>query len=417
MEAIAHRHLAERHLGREGHVLGVEFLGVQFHHDQQRQVVETGRDRRHPDHVEIADLEELGDQERGRAQHRGRQDGAEAAGCEQAAGGVFLKAGLGHHRIGHGADHDGGGDARAGGAAEQERRQHHRAPGAVRLAAHQGQREVDEEFAGAGMLQERAIDREQDDQRRRDVDGDAENAFQRNEEMTDQARQVVAAMGPGRRQMRAQHRIGDEEQRDDGHDPAGGASRRLQHQHDEDDADDHVPAVGHGGAVGKVVAAPQRIDDGRDREDAGHDVPPAHAVAEARRQRKQQEAEHQREGDVDVAKLLGRHDRVGRVEMEQAHDHRDRGRDPSRPAHQPVGGAFLRLDKGFGLLQRLVGDSDDLVIGRRCLVCCHASPGAPLVSGPAPAGRFAAHSPGLGIRGKGLVGVCPGARLLAYRRG
>ena len=365
MEAVTPGHLAERHLRREVDVLGAEFLGVQFDHEQQRQVIETGRDRRHPDHVEIADLEKFGDQERGGAQHRRRQDRAEAAGRQQSAGGVFLKAGLGQHRIGHGADHHSGGDARARGTAEQERRQHHGAAGAVRLAAHQRQREVDEELAGAGLLQERAIDREQDDQRRRDVDRDAENAFQGDEEVADQPRQVVAAMGPGRRQMRTEHRIGDEQHRHDRHDQPGGAPRRLQQQHDEDDADDDVPAVGRGGAVGEIVAAPQRIDDGRDRNDARHDVPPAHAVAKPHRQRKQQEAQHQREGDVGVAQFLGRNDRVGRIEMEQAHHHGDGGRDPPRPAHQPVGGAFLGLDEGFRLQQRLVGNGDDVVIGQR----------------------------------------------------
>ena len=358
VEAVAPRHLAERQLRLEGDVPGAELLGVEFDHEQQRQIIETGRDRRHPDHVEIADLEKLGDQERGGAEHRRRQDGAEPAGRQQAAGGVLLEAGLGQHRIGDGADHHGGGDARSGGTAEQERRQHHGAAGAVRLAAHQRQREIDEELAGAGLLQERAVDREQDDQRRRDVDRDAEDALQRDEQMPDQPRQVVAAMGPGRRQMRAEHRIGDEQQRHHRHDRPGGAPRRFQQQHDEHHADDDVPAIGHGGAVGEIVAAPQRIDDGGHRDDAGHHVPPAHPVAEPRRQRKQQEAQHQREGDVGVAQLLRRHDGVGGVEMEQAHHHRDRGRDPAGPAHQPVGGAFLGLDEGFRLEQGLVRNGD-----------------------------------------------------------
>ena len=379
--------------GVKRHVLGVEFLGVQFDHEQQRHVVETGRDGRHPDHVEIADLEKLGDQERSGAQHRRRQDRAQPAGCEQAARGVFLEARLGHHRIGHGADHDGRGDARSGGAAEQERRQHDGAAGAVRLSAHQGQREIDEELAGAGLLQECAIDGEQDDQRRRHVDRDAENAFQRNEEVTDQTGQVVAAMGPGRRQIRTEHRVGDEQQRHHGHDRAGRAPRRLQQQHDEDDADDHVPAVGRGGAVGEILAAPQRIDDGRDRDDPGDDVPPAHAVAKSRRQRKQQEAQHQREGDVGVAKFLGRNDGVGRVEVKQAHDHGNRGRNLPRPPHQAVGRAFFRLDEGFCLLQGFVGYRNDLVIGRRCLVFCHAFPGDPVNSQTrCPPGLSRAHS-------------------------
>jgi hypothetical protein len=143
-----------------------------------------------------------------------------------------------------------------------------------------------------------------------------------------------------------------------------GAAGRLQQQHDEDDADDDVPVIGRGRAVGEIVAAPQGIDDGRHREDAGHDVPPAHPVAEARRQRKQQEAQHQREGDVDVAQFLGWYDRVGGIEVEQTHDHGDGGRDPSPPAHQPIGRALFGLDEGFRLLQRLVGNCDDVVIGQ-----------------------------------------------------
>jgi hypothetical protein len=123
--------------------------------------------------------------------------------------------------------------------------------------------------------------------------------------------------------------------------------------------------VGRGGAVGEILAAPQRIDDGCDRNDARHDVPPADAVAEPRGQRKQEEAQHQREGDMGVAQFLGRNDRVGRIKMKQAHDHGDRGRNPSRPAHQAVGRAFLGLDEGFRFLQRLLGDRDDIVIGRR----------------------------------------------------
>ena len=68
-------------------------------------------------------------------------------------------------------------------------------------------------------------------------------------------------------------------------------------------------------------------------DDAGHDVPPAHPVAEALRYREQQEAQHHREGDVGVAQFLGRDDGVSRVEMKQAHDHGDRGRNFPSPAN------------------------------------------------------------------------------------
>jgi hypothetical protein len=80
-----------------------------------------------------------------------------------------------------------------------------------------------------------------------------------------------------------------------------------------------------------------------------------------------------------VAKFLGRNDRVGGIEMKQAHYHRNGGRDPSSPAHQAVGGAFLGLDEGFCFVQCLVGYGDDVVIGQRTagrsILPGHASPG------------------------------------------
>jgi hypothetical protein len=191
----------------------------------------------------------------------------------------------------------------------------------------------------------RNIDREQDDQGRRHIDRDAENAFQRNEEVADQTGQVVAAMCPRRRQVRPEHRIGNEQYRHHRHDQAGGAPCRLQQQHNKDHADDDVPAVGHGGAVGEIVTAPQGIDDCGNRKNAGHDVPPAHTVAKPRRQREQQEAQHQRECDVGVAKFLGRNDGVGRVQMKQAHHDGNGGRNSPWPAHQAVGRALFGFDE------------------------------------------------------------------------
>ena len=70
-----------------------------------------------------------------------------------------------------------------------------------------GEREVDEELAGAGLRQERAVDREQDDERRRHVDRDAEDALERDVQVPDEPGDIVAAMRPGRRQIRPDHRV------------------------------------------------------------------------------------------------------------------------------------------------------------------------------------------------------------------
>ena len=364
VEAVALGHCAERHLRCEVDVTRMEALGVEFDHDQQREIIETGRDGGHPDHVEIADLEKLRDQERRSAQHWRRQDGAEPARGEKAAGRVFLEAGLLHHRIRDCADHHGRGDARSRRPAEQERRQDHGASGAVRLAAHHRQREVDEEFSGARLLEKRPEDREQDNECRGHIDSDAKDALERDEEVANKPRQIVSAMCPGRGEIWTEHRVGDEQDGDHGHDRAGGAACRFEDEDDENHADDHVPAVGRRGAVGEIVAAPQSVNDGCDGENAGKYVPPAHAVTEARGQRKQQEGEQQRERDVGVAKLLRRNDRVGRIEMKQAHRDGDVGDSLARQPAEPVGRAFIRFDEFLSLAQSLIGN-DRRVIARR----------------------------------------------------
>ena len=365
MEAVAPRHLPQRQFLLEAHGVGVKPLGVELDHEQERQVIETGRDGRHPDHVEVADLEELGDQEGGGAQHRRRDDGAEPAGREQAAGGVLLEARLLHQRIGDGADRHRGGDAGAGRAAEQERRQHDGAAGAVGLVAHHRHREVDEEFSRAGMLQERAVDREQDDQRGRDVDRDAEYALERDEQVADELADVEAAVGPRRRQVGTEIGVGEKRERDGRDDPAGGAPRRLQQQHDEHHAEHDIEPGRRGGAVGELLAALDGVDQDGGADDAGGDVKPADAVAEPRREREQEEAQDQNESDMRVAQRLGRNDReVGErpgagdrgVEVEQRHRHRHRRDQRAGPADEPVDHALLGLDEGLRLAQLLCGN-------------------------------------------------------------
>ena len=360
MKAVAPRHLRKRELLLEVHGLRVEPLGIELDHEQQRQVVEAGRDDRHPDHVEVADLEELGDQEGGGAQHRRRDDGAEPAGGEQTAGRVLLESRPLHQRIGHGADRHRGGDAGAGRTAEQKRGQHHRAAGAVGLVAHQRHGKIDEEFSGAGMLQERAIDREQDDERGRHVHRNAENALQRDEEMADELRNVIAAVRPRRRQIWPVISVGHERDRHARDDPAGGSPRRLEQQHDEHDAEHDVEMGRHGGAVGEFLAAFYGVDQDRRAGDTGDNVPPADVVAKSRRHRKQQEAQHHHEGDVGVAQRLGGDDgKVGErpgardrgVEVKQRHRHRDRRDQRAGPADEAIDHAVLGLDIGLGLAQ------------------------------------------------------------------
>ena len=86
-------------------------------------------------------------------------------------------------------------------------------PAPVGFAAHRGEAPVEEELAGARLLQERAVDREQDDERRRHVDRRAEDAFERLVEEARHARHVVAAVLPLAGQPRAHERIREERAR------------------------------------------------------------------------------------------------------------------------------------------------------------------------------------------------------------
>ncbi|MCX7147303.1 MAG: hypothetical protein NT042_14170 [Sulfuritalea sp.] len=280
----------------------------------------------------------------------------------QAAGLVFAVAGLGQHRVSHGAQGYRGRHAGAGRAAEQEGRQHDGAPRSGRLVAHGGEGEVDIELARPGILQECAVDGEQDDQRRRDVDRRAEDAFERHEHVPDQALQVVAAVRPWCWQMRAEQGIGDEAEHDGRHHPARCTPRGFEHQHDQRHAQYQVPAIGCGGAVGEVVAAGEQVGDDADAEQRRRPVPPAGAVAKALRHGKQQEGQEEHEADMDRAQGLRRHDAVGGVEMEQRHDHGDHRDKNAHLAPKPVRGTFFLLDEFLGLFQLLVTDDDSAVL-------------------------------------------------------
>ncbi len=215
------------------------------------------------------------------------------------------------------------------------------------------------------MLQERAVDREHDDQGRGHVDRHAEDAFERDEEVPDQAREIVAAMGPGRRQVRPQHRIGDEQDSHERHDPAAGAARRLEQQHDEGHAQRHVEVRRRGGAVGEVLPAPDRIDEDCDREHCRDHIPPANAVAKPRGERERQEAQHHHEGDVGVAQRLGGDDVVGGVEMKQRHRHSDDRHADAREAREAVDHPLLGPDIGFRLAQLFLRNRGRIARGPR----------------------------------------------------
>ena len=141
--------------------------------------------------------------------------------------------------------------------------------------------------------------------------------------------------------------------------------------------------VGDGGAVGEVIAALDRVDQDGGADQSQHHIPPADAVAEPHRHRKQHEAQHQHEGDVRVAQRLRRDDGRpaerpgagdGGVEMKQRHHHRDGGGDVAGGAGQAVERALVGLDELFGLFQRSFGNARRIARQGRNVPLRHRSP-------------------------------------------
>jgi len=265
---------------------------------------------------------------------------------------------LGEHRIGHGAERHRGGHAAAGRPPKQERGQHDGAPGAGGLAPHRGEREVDEELAGAGHLQEGAVDGEEYDERGGYIHRHSEDPLQRHIHVANEPRDVIAAVRPRLAQVRAEHRVNHEQHAYERHDPASSAARRFQHEQRQDHAEHHVQVGRDGAAIGEIVAAEDAVADDNERDRGPNPVPPHDAVTVAAGKREQQIAQEQHEADVHHAQLLRRHDGVGRIEVEERHDDGHHHHEAAEVAGQAVGRALLCLDVLLGLLERSFVDRD-----------------------------------------------------------
>jgi hypothetical protein len=82
-------------------------------------------------------------------------------------------------------------------------------------------------------------------------------------------------------------------------------------------------------------------------------VPTPAAVAEAARERKDEEGEKEHERDVRRAQMLRPHDVVRGVEMEERHRHRHRCNERGEPADELVMDALLALDHLLGARERI----------------------------------------------------------------
>ena len=143
-------------------------------------------------------------------------------------------------RPGDGAQHHGRGDAAARNRTEQETGDRDGAAGrrTGSRSAHRRHRPVDEEAAGAGALEDRTVDREQDDVGRGDIERHAEDALERHVERADETVELVAAMGDERQtdaiEGRPSPAVEDEANRRRRQDPANRSACGLEHEQNGD---------------------------------------------------------------------------------------------------------------------------------------------------------------------------------------
>ena len=219
-------------------------------------------------------------------------------------------------------------------------------------------RPVDEEGARAGLLEHRAVDREEDDVGRRDVERHAEHAFERHVERADQTIDRIAAM---REQWKADaiepgpdQRVDEEDGRRHGQDPADGAARGFEHQDDGQCAEHDVDGERIGGAIDEALEIDERpgergdsrtcedpverADSRRSRPSSGRDFAfslrrPAPPVA-AQSGRHEKKRQHQRDEQEADAVDLGLDDEEHPVERVQRQRDRQGRRQASGNAGQ-----------------------------------------------------------------------------------
>ena len=241
MVAEAQQQLAGRP-GRDRHRVRAEPAGVDLHGQHDAQVVEQCRDRRPEQDLQVGHADVLGDDERGRAQRGWGQDGADAGRGQHSAGLLPRVAGPAQDRPAHRTQADRGRGAGAGHRAEQETGQGHRAARRGAGLAERGEAQVDEEPAGPGRVQHRAVDGEQHDVGGADVQRDAVEAGLVVVEAVDDLAEVEPGVPdrPADRQEAAVVGVEEERHADDRQHQPGGAPAGLQHQQGQPGAHDDV---------------------------------------------------------------------------------------------------------------------------------------------------------------------------------
>ena len=251
---------------------------LQVHDVEQRDVRNQRRQDGVLHHLHVGDAHVLHHQE-GRCAHHRRHDLAVDRGRHlHRAGLVAAVAHALHQRNGEGAGGHHVGDRRAGDDASGRRRHHRRLGRPPAHVAQQRERALDEVVAGAGFVEQRAEQHEQEDEAAGHAQRDAEYALGGEPEVRGRplqrgaaVRQHVGHVGPGKG-------VDQEQRGHDDHGQAQHAASGLQQQDDADDEDVHVHLRRAAGPGGQLAVEQEQVAGAEGTDQRHHPIGDRHPI-------------------------------------------------------------------------------------------------------------------------------------------
>ena len=204
---------------------------------EQRDVRDHRRQEGVLDHLRVRDADILDHQEGGGTHHRRHDLPVDRAGDLDRPGLVAAVADALHQRDGEGAGGHHVGDRRAGDDPGRRRRDDRRLGRPAAHVAEQRKRRLDEVVAGAGLVEQRAEQHEQEDEAGRHAQRDAEHALGGQPVVRRGLGQRRPAVRDHLRHERAEEGVAEEDAGDDHHRQAERPPRGLQQQQHAGDGD------------------------------------------------------------------------------------------------------------------------------------------------------------------------------------
>ena len=210
----------------------VAALGLEMHAEPDASKIEQSRNHGRLDDVDVGHAHELCHEE-GRGAHDRRHELAARGGRRlDGASEVLVIAEFLHHRDGQRTRAHNVGDGAAGDRTHEAGRQHGDLRRAAAGPARNGIGKIDKELAETRGLKVSAEENEEEDERGRDAQRNAEDTLGGKVEMADQLVEVQPTMREHTRHIGTCKGIAEEEQHDTDHRQADDTARGFDHEHD-----------------------------------------------------------------------------------------------------------------------------------------------------------------------------------------